>query len=89
MRCSQGVERSRASGSKHTRIRVIDGYVGSPVSVQIEMRNDNDFWNSYAVQVGSLWRHYATNSLGTTVEAPKQSGLLTSIEFPSGALAPP
>ena len=44
-------------GLNHTRVRVVDGRVGAPTSVQIEMRNDNDFWNSYAVQVGTLWRH--------------------------------
>lgn len=44
-------------GLNHRRVRLSDSSVGSPASVQIEMSNDNKFWNSYAVQVGTLWQH--------------------------------
>ena len=44
-------------GLNHGRIRVGDGAVGAPVTVSVNMKNDNAFWTSYAVEVGTLWRH--------------------------------
>ena len=44
-------------GLNHGRIRVGDGAVGTPVTVSVDMKNDNAFWTSYAVEVGTLWRH--------------------------------
>ena len=36
-------------------IRVNDGNAKKPTLIQIEITNDNRFWTSYAVQVGTLW----------------------------------
>ena len=48
------------------------------------MRNDNDFWNSYAVQVGTLWRHDEGDEFLSwgpfgLKSLQSQSGLLTSV----------
>ena len=40
-----GVLSKLPPGLNHTRVRC-DRRVGTPTAVQIEMRNDNDFWNS-------------------------------------------
>lgn len=44
-------------GLNHSRVTVGDGAVGAPVLVRVDMMNHNAFWTSYAVQVGTLWRH--------------------------------